>query len=135
MLNATERSLHLSVTSLLKLWRYNFALRRWTLEETTGDGPVQTLASHSSRQILEGVRYARTTVILVCRYGNLLMVFGGTGFPFGQHVSNDLFILDLKRLHWQRCRLSNQQPQRVYGAVQPVFWFLNETTRVTFFRA
>ncbi|CAF4192426.1 unnamed protein product, partial [Rotaria magnacalcarata] len=31
-----------------ELWRYNFALRRWTLETTTGDGPTLTLASHSS---------------------------------------------------------------------------------------
>ena len=37
---------------LLQLWRYNFALRRWTLEQTTGDGPTLTLASHSSKLII-----------------------------------------------------------------------------------
>ncbi|CAF0966121.1 unnamed protein product [Rotaria sordida] len=82
-----------------ELWRYNFALRRWTLEKTTGDGPTLTLASHS-----------------MCLFRNLLLVFGGTGFPFGQHVSNDLFVLDLKRLHWKRCRILDQQPEPVYGA-------------------
>ncbi len=56
--------------------------------------------------------------ILVCLFGNLLIVFGGTGFPFGQHVSNDLFVLDLKRLHWKRRQILEQQPQRVYGAVK-----------------
>jgi hypothetical protein len=82
-----------------ELWRYNFALCRWTLEQTTGDGPTQTLASHS-----------------MCLYRHLLLVFGGTGFPFGQHVSNDLYVLDLKRLHWKRCQILEQAPQRVYGA-------------------
>ena len=43
--------------------------------------------------------------ILVCLYRNLLLVFGGTGFPFGQHVSNDLYVLDLKRRHWKRCQI------------------------------
>lgn len=82
-----------------ELWRFNFALQRWTLEKTTGDGPTLTLASHS-----------------MCLYRNLLLVFGGTGFPFGHHVSNDLFVLDLKRLHWKRCQILEEQPQRVYGA-------------------
>ena len=44
-------------------------------------------------------------------------MFGGTGFPFGQHVSNDLFVLDLKRRHWKRCRILDEQPEQVYGAV------------------
>ncbi len=59
----------------------------------------------------------RLSRVLVCLYRNLLLVFGGTGFPFGQHVSNDLFVLDLKRLHWKRCQILHEQPQRVYGAV------------------
>jgi hypothetical protein len=62
--------------------------------------------------------------ILVCLYRNLLLVFGGTGFPFGQHVSNDLFVLDLKRRHWKRCQILDQQPQRVYGAVERSLLFL-----------
>jgi hypothetical protein len=53
----------------------------------------------------------------VCLLRNLLLVFGGTGFPFGHHVSNDLFVLDLKRLHWKRYQLLDQQPEQVYGAV------------------
>ena len=56
--------------------------------------------------------------VLVCLYRNLLLVFGGTGLPFGFHVSNDLFVLDLKRLHWKRYRTRDEQPQQVYGAVK-----------------
>ncbi len=58
----------------------------------------------------------------MCLYRNLLLVFGGTGFPFGQHVSNDLFVLDLKRRHWKRCQIRDQQPQRVYGAVKKIYF-------------
>ena len=53
----------------------------------------------------------------MCLYGAFVIVFGGTGYPFGQDVSNDLFILDLKRKHWKRHQLLDQQPEQVYGAV------------------
>ncbi|CAF2578675.1 unnamed protein product [Rotaria sp. Silwood2] len=82
-----------------ELWRFNYALRQWTLETTTGDRPNLTLASHS-----------------MYLYRNVVLVYGGTGFPFGQNVSNELFILDLKRRHWTRCEFLNQQPEGVYGA-------------------
>lgn len=57
----------------------------------------------------------------MCLYRNLLLVFGGTGFPFGQFVSNDLYVLDLNRRHWKRCQIGEQRPQQVYGAVQIIF--------------
>ena len=58
----------------------------------------------------------------MCLYhNNLLFVFGGTAYPFGQNVSNELYILDLKNRHWRRCQLLNQQPEKVYGAVR--FYF------------
>ncbi len=60
----------------------------------------------------------------MCLYRNLVFVFGGTGFPFGHSVSSDLHILDLKHRHWKRCQLLNQQPGRVYGAVN--FFYFNK---------
>ncbi|CAF3387245.1 unnamed protein product [Rotaria socialis] len=82
-----------------ELWRFNYARREWTLETVEGDGPNLTLASHS-----------------MCLYRNLAFVFGGTGFPFGETVSNRLYILDLKRLQWKHCPIANQEPEQVYGA-------------------
>ncbi|CAF1041274.1 unnamed protein product [Adineta ricciae] len=82
-----------------ELWRFNYALRQWTLESTTGNAPDSTLASHS-----------------MCVHHNYVFVFGGTGYPFGRNVSNDLFMLDLKRLQWKKLQLQNQQPNPVYGA-------------------
>ncbi|CAF0771219.1 unnamed protein product [Didymodactylos carnosus] len=82
-----------------ELWRYNFALKQWTKEETIGDGPTLTLASHA-----------------VCLHQHLMFVFGGTGFPFGQHGSNDLYILDLRQRKWKRHKLLTDPPGKVYGA-------------------
>ncbi len=59
----------------------------------------------------------------MCLYRNLVFVFGGTGFPFGHTVSDQLHILDLKRRHWRRCQLLNQQPERAYGSVRFSFLF------------
>ena len=53
----------------------------------------------------------------MCRYRHLAFVFGGTGFPFGQRVSDELHILDLNRRHWRRCQFPNEKPKPVYGAV------------------
>lgn len=83
-----------------ELWRFNYALQRWTLETTTGDRPNGTLASHS----------------MLLYHRNLVLVFGGTGFPFGHTVSDDLHILDLKRRQWRRCQFPQNRPAPVYGA-------------------
>ena len=55
--------------------------------------------------------------ISVCHFRNFVLVFGGTGFPFGEQVCNDLFVLDLKQRHWKRCHILDEQPESVYGAV------------------
>lgn len=82
-----------------ELWRFNYALRQWTLETTTGDRPRETLASCA-----------------MCLVGHCAFVFGGTGFPFGVTISNALHILDLKRLSWRRYEFSEGDLQEVYGA-------------------
>lgn len=63
---------------------------------------------------------------------NLVLVFGGTGFPFGHAVSNDLHILDLKRRQWRRCQFPNNPPAPVYGAVCSFQKFLFSKTRIIF---
>ncbi|CAF1482690.1 unnamed protein product [Adineta steineri] len=82
-----------------QLWRFNFALQRWTLETTTVNGPDLTVASHA-----------------MCVYRNIALVFGGTGYPFGHNVSRDLYMLDLKLRRWKQCTLLDQKPEPVYGA-------------------
>jgi hypothetical protein len=67
----------------------------------------------------------------VCLYRQLLFVFGGTGYPFGQTISNDLFILDLKRLHWKRYQFTNEQLMPVYGAVE-FFYMLQKIFSLLF---
>lgn len=54
----------------------------------------------------------------MCLYRHSVFVFGGTGYPFGESIASELNILDLKRLHWRRCELTNEPPPAVYGAVR-----------------
>lgn len=53
----------------------------------------------------------------MCHVGNLVFVFGGTGFPFGDNLSNELHMLNLRKLQWQRLSLTGDALQPVYGAV------------------
>lgn len=55
-------------------------------------------------------------------YGDLVLVYGGTGYPFGQDVSNELHVLNLKHLHWKRFQFTNQRSPSVYGAVKSFFF-------------
>lgn len=57
-----------------ELWRFNFASRKWLLYSSQRSLPRE-LASNA-----------------VLRKGNTLMVYGGTGSPFGYRCSNKLFI-------------------------------------------
>ncbi|CAF0839649.1 unnamed protein product [Brachionus calyciflorus] len=82
-----------------ELWRFNFATRRWCLLETTGDIPDKYVASHS-------------TIL----HGNSIVVFGGTGFPFGENLSNNLYICNLNTLVWKKYELKGQKPLPLYGS-------------------
>jgi hypothetical protein len=48
--------------------------------------------------------------------GHSLIVFGGTGFPFGSHLSNSLHICNLKTLEWQQRALQGDKPLALYGS-------------------
>jgi hypothetical protein len=48
--------------------------------------------------------------------GHSLIVFGGTGFPFGTHLSNSLHICNLKTLEWQQRALNGDIPLALYGS-------------------
>ncbi|RNA40279.1 kelch domain-containing 10 -like protein [Brachionus plicatilis] len=83
-----------------ELWRFNFNTRRWCLLKTTGDIPDKFVASHST--ILHGT--------------STLIVFGGTGFPFGESLSNSLYICNLGTLVWKKYELKGQKPLPLYGS-------------------
>ncbi|ODN03958.1 Kelch domain-containing protein 10 [Orchesella cincta] len=85
-------------TKLFKeLWCYNFAKQQWKLLPTTGEVPNEA-ASHAA--------------IL---YGNYFVVFGGTGVPFRNSLSNTMRICDLRSLTWKTIETTGEAPNPLYG--------------------
>lgn len=80
-----------------ELWKFNFANRKWTRLKTNGFMPVE-LASH--------------TALL---HGASLMLFGGTGVPFGEAACNNLHICNLRSLTWNHVECEGEPPIRLYG--------------------
>uniref|UniRef100_T1JAT7 6-phosphofructo-2-kinase domain-containing protein n=1 Tax=Strigamia maritima TaxID=126957 RepID=T1JAT7_STRMM len=80
-----------------ELWKLNLATKIWTKIETTGPAP-RALASHAA--------------IIYC---NHLLVFGGTGIPFGVASSNSLHACDLTTFEWQKIKTTGQKPEKLYG--------------------
>ncbi|KAF7495094.1 Kelch domain-containing protein 10 [Sarcoptes scabiei] len=74
-----------------ELWRYSKLTRSWQYLETTGDIPSE-LASHCAVMI----------------DANQLLVYGGSGIPFGYVNSNKMYICNLENLSWSRVSYTNE---------------------------
>lgn len=85
-----------------ELWRFNFATCRWQKLKTCGTMPVE-LASHSA-----------------LLHGNHLVLFGGTGVPFGEAASNQLHVCHLPTLQWSHIFCTGQLPICIYGHTMTV---------------
>lgn len=82
-----------------ELWKYNISTRTW-IKLNVDDIP-NILASNA-----------------VLLSGQLLIVYGGTGVPFGANCSNDLFICDLRKdnnLKFNLVAASGNCPPPQYG--------------------
>ncbi|XP_076304049.1 scruin like at the midline isoform X2 [Tachypleus tridentatus] len=80
-----------------ELWKFNLTSKVWTKLHTKGNMPSQ-LASHAA--------------VLI---GNKLLVYGGTGVPFGSTSSNDLHVCDLSTLEWSHLKTTGTPPKPLYG--------------------
>lgn len=49
--------------------------------------------------------------------GHNIIVFGGTGVPFGQETSNSIYLLNTHTLIWKKLDLKGDVPFGVYGCV------------------
>ncbi|KAH7640755.1 kelch domain-containing protein 10-like protein [Dermatophagoides farinae] len=74
-----------------ELWRYSKLTQTWHYLRCSGTAPVE-LASPCAL-LLEP---------------NHLMIYGGSGMPFGSSSSNKMYICDLDRLHWSRVIYENE---------------------------
>eukprot|EP00124_Ichthyophonus_hoferi_P001926 Ihof_evm11s115 gene=Ihof_evmTU11s115 len=80
-----------------ELFQLHIASMTWTRIKTTGNGP-DVSASHSA--IVDGP---------------FLLVFGGSGVPFGHSNSNHLHICDLRSFEWKRLECTGDYPCGRYG--------------------
>ncbi|XP_059091748.1 kelch domain-containing protein 10-like [Tigriopus californicus] len=83
-----------------ELWRFNVSARRWTQLTMHGEGP-RALASHT-----------------MVSYRGRLVVYGGTGSPFGLTTSNEVFAFNLDTQHWETLAVeaaSPELPPALYG--------------------
>ncbi|OBS78939.1 hypothetical protein A6R68_18684, partial [Neotoma lepida] len=80
-----------------ELWRYHFATGVWHQMGTDGYMPRE-LASMS-----------------LVLHGNNLLVFGGTGIPFGESNGNDVHVCNVKYKRWALLSCRGKRPSRIYG--------------------
>uniref|UniRef100_A0A3P9N892 Kelch domain-containing protein 10 n=1 Tax=Poecilia reticulata TaxID=8081 RepID=A0A3P9N892_POERE len=80
-----------------ELWRYHFATGCWQQIRTEGYMPTE-LASMSA-----------------VLHGNNLLVFGGTGIPFGENNGNDVHVCNVKYKRWSLLNCRGKKPNRIYG--------------------
>ncbi|XP_059843028.1 kelch domain-containing protein 10 isoform X4 [Hypanus sabinus] len=80
-----------------ELWRYNFASGIWQQVGTEGFMPRE-LASMS-----------------VVLHGNNLLVFGGTGVPFGESSGNDVHVCNINYKRWALLNCRGEKPNPIYG--------------------
>ncbi|XP_015259031.1 PREDICTED: kelch domain-containing protein 10-like [Cyprinodon variegatus] len=80
-----------------ELWRFHFATATWQQVRTEGYMPTE-LASMSA-----------------VFHGNNLLVFGGTGIPFGENNSNDVHVCNVQYRRWNLLNCKGKKPNKVYG--------------------
>ncbi|XP_055387527.1 kelch domain-containing protein 10 homolog [Condylostylus longicornis] len=82
-----------------ELWEYNFVTRRWTkkMDHKVKDMPEE-LASNA-----------------VTIHDDVLIAYGGTGYPFGQACSNNTHFFSIKKPFVKRLKVSGDLPTPMYG--------------------
>nr|XP_057932676.1 kelch domain-containing protein 10-like [Doryrhamphus excisus] len=80
-----------------ELWRFHFATATWHRVQTEGYIPTE-LASMSA-----------------VFHGNNLLVFGGTGIPFGENNGNDVHVCNVQYKQWNLLPYRGTKPNKIYG--------------------
>lgn len=66
-----------------ELWKFNWRTKKWKKLRTTGDIPDK-LVSHC-----------------MCHWNGKIIIYGGTGLPYGDNSSNRLTIYHIAKNHWE----------------------------------
>ncbi|MEQ2190611.1 hypothetical protein XENOCAPTIV_002017 [Xenoophorus captivus] len=77
-------------------------------------------------------------------HGNNLLVFGGTGIPFGENNSNDIHVCNVQYRRWNLLNCKGKKPNKIYGQVSFLsssvccvlpFFFAKDSSGVLLFQA
>ncbi|XP_078488171.1 kelch domain-containing protein 10 [Ciona intestinalis] len=82
---------------LREMWKFNLTTKVWKQLPSHENMPAE-VASHA-----------------VFRHGKHMLVFGGTGFPFGETSSNKLSVCHLPTGQWRLLNCNGSVPDPVYG--------------------
>ncbi|KAM9502717.1 kelch domain-containing protein 10-like isoform 7-T7 [Salvelinus alpinus] len=85
-----------------ELWRFHFATATWQQVHTEGYMPTE-LASMSA-----------------VLHSNNLLVFGGTGIPFGESNGNDVHVCNVHYKRWKLLNCRGKKPNRIYGQAMAI---------------
>ncbi|KAI9529980.1 Kelch domain-containing protein 10 [Dissostichus eleginoides] len=80
-----------------ELWKFHFATATWQQIRTEGYMPTE-LASMSA-----------------VLHGNNLLVFGGTGIPFGENNGNEVHVCNVQYKRWNLLNCKGKKPNKIYG--------------------
>lgn len=80
-----------------ELWQFNAYTHRWTNLSMSGEIPSE-LASHAALLLQDKI-----------------LVYGGTGVPFGEQISNKLYVLNVRTRHWSLVPTMGDLPYQQYG--------------------
>lgn len=87
-------------TLFQELWKFDWRTRRWRKLKTTGDIPDK-LVSHC-----------------MCYWRRKIIIYGGTGLPYGRKSSNRLTIYHIEQNRWEQIQPLSEpscNPQELYG--------------------
>lgn len=125
-----------------ELWRFHFATGTWQQIRTEGFMPTELASMSGNMKMvfllflifvlrmcreatgksgmlnlfpLLTILFVRHTAVL---HGNNLLVFGGTGIPFGENNGNDVHVCNVKYKRWSLLNCRGKKPNRIYGQVQ-----------------
>lgn len=90
-----------------ELWKFNTFTKKWKKMPLHGNVPSQ-LASHT------------TTLVDIRGQTPKLMVYGGTGAPYGVITSSSIFVLDLHTFRWEVLEVGNSYPSDGLPVNDPV---------------
>lgn len=114
------------VNVIMQLWCFIFNSLQFSIFELFKDGCV--LKPHVSSKKSPFLDYS-TIWTIFCHtavlHGNNLLVFGGTGIPFGENNGNDVHVCNVKYKRWSLLNCRGKKPNRIYGQVESnILWSL-----------